>query len=121
MKYNFTALTVAIFIFHFTNFAQQSLNVDSLRSVIKKSANADDVLKACVYLSGQMNLKSFDENLEYATIGLQIAETKKDSVSIGRLLHNTGIGFYFKGKFDRGFTKIIRFCDSISPVIKKKE
>ena len=100
MKYNFTALTVAIFIFHFTIFAQQSLNVDSLRSVIKKSANADDVLKACVYLSGQMNLKSFDENLEYATIGLQIAETKKDSVSIGRLLHNTGIGFYFKGKFD---------------------
>src|SRR5215831_19863769 len=74
--------------------------IDSLKAVIQTSAESNEVLNACINLSAQYNLQSFDENLLYARKGLNIASQKNDSLSIGKLYHNLGVAHYFEGRYD---------------------
>lgn len=99
MKYKF-AFSLFIAAIFFLNTSAQNKTADSLRSVIQTSTDKNTVLNACINLSSQYNLHSFDENLLYARKGLEIALSKNDSIGIAKLFHNLGMAHYFEGKFD---------------------
>lgn len=94
-------------------YAQQN-RIDSLLTVVKNPSDSTDVMQACLALSVEFNLKNFDENLAYGARGLQIAEQNKDTVAIGNFLHNIGVGFYLKGKFDSAATYYYKSADLLN-------
>jgi len=113
MKYLYSALTLFFFVIPLSFFAQPN-RIDSLLAVIKDSKDSNAIMHACMELSVEFNLKNFDENLTYAFRGLHIAEEKKDSVAIGKFLHNVGIGFYLKGKFDSAANYYYKSADILT-------
>lgn len=95
-----TAAIVFAFIIAPSFLFAQSDKIDSLLSLAKNSKDSIAVMNACMKLSNEFNLKSLDDNLAFGFRGLKIASEKKDSVSIANFLHNIGVGFYLKGKYD---------------------
>lgn len=92
--------------------------IDSLLSVAKNAKDSSAVMKACLKLSNEFNLQSLDDNLAFGFRGLKIAGEKKDSVSIANFLHNIGVGFYLKGKYDSAANY---YYKSVNILISKKE
>ncbi len=94
-----TCLLVAVILMAATTHAQKE-TIDSLRNIVHNSPEPDALISACINLSAQLNLSSFDENIEFARKGIDAAIKKNDSVSLAKLYRNLGMAHYFKGKFD---------------------
>ncbi len=108
---------------HTTVVAQQ-LSVDSLQQVVKTGTNDGEKMKACKALTEALMIKDFDECLQAASSGAQLAEKLKDYTSLGEFQKTIGLSYYFKGDYDSAaayYYKALEVLKKSNDLLKRAE
>jgi signal transduction histidine kinase len=98
MKYTF--LTVILCCCIAAARTQNTVNADSLRSVINTGRSYEEQINASIKLVESFQLKNFDSTLTEGEKALNLARKNADSTSVAELKRQIGVASYFKGKYD---------------------
>jgi two-component system, NarL family, sensor kinase len=91
-------LLLAFFCVTVTGYSQPGK--DSLKAVMRSAADYKERIKAYISYSENFNLKDFDELVQIASEGIELAKRNNDPVSAAELTAYEGTAYYFKGKYD---------------------
>ena len=103
------------------NCIAQSGNPDSLRNVINSNGVDKQKIEAYKGLAGGLAIKNFDEGMNAASAGYQLALKAKDSSSMGEFDGLAGSAHYFKGNYDSAASFFYRALNLLKKNTDKKK